>query len=776
MTTLSASTAIQDVLDQLRAHPRLRRQIVHVETLPARPARYASFPAELDSTLVQALRARGIEQLYTHQAEAVAAHLRGENVVVVTPTASGKTLCYNVPVLERLIRNPSARALYLFPTKALGHDQYGNLYDLSRALNREIKVYTFDGDTPTSARAAIRAAGQVVLTNPDMLHAGILPHHTKWIRLFENLETVVIDEMHHYGGVFGSHVANVMRRLKRLCAFYGSRPTFVCCSATIANPGPMAERLVEAPFRVIDANGAPRGERVFIFYNPPVVHAELGIRASSINEARRLAMRFLEREVQTIVFARSRNRVEILANYLKRGQARLHRDPGRIAAYRGGYLPQERRRIEQGIKRGDVLGVVSTNALELGIDIGALQVAILTGYPGTIASTWQQAGRAGRQLQTAVTILVADSSPLNQYLMAHPEFFFGSTPEEGILNPDNVVILASHLMCALHELPMEEGEPFGARPPTALVDNLVEKNIARRSEGRVYWSAEAYPAEGVPLRTATPENFIVHNTSDEGRALAEVDFDSAQLLIHEQAIYLHQGRTYYVDKLDWNRRRAYVREIEADYYTEAIAKSDLKVLHVDHVEPDPMGPGGEAFAPLEARCFGAVRVTTIVPKFKKVKFETHESIGYGDINLEENEIQTESAWWTFRPETEAWLRGQPTLSERLEMGGALHGLAWLLHNVVAFHVMSDPRDLATLPMVRAPHDGRPTIYLYDRSRGGIGLARRAFGLDRQIWRAALEIVERCPCAAGCPSCVGPTAGASPLEKEAARRLLAAMVG
>lgn len=776
MPTLSSQTSIQDVLDSLRQHRGLAQNIVAERVIPAEPARFAPMPEALAPEVADVLRRQGFERLYTHQAEAIEANLRGDNVVIVTPTASGKTLCFNVPVLHRLIERPSARALYLFPTKALSHDQYGGLYDLAKAMERDIKVYTFDGDTPASARASIRTAGQIVLTNPDMLHSGILPHHTKWIQLFENLETVVIDEMHQYRGIFGSHMGNVLRRLRRICKFYGASPRFICCSATIANPKELAETLVEEPFHLIDKSGAPRGERHILFYNPPVVNHELGIRASSVKEACRLAVRFIERDLQTIVFARSRMRVEILATYLRRMMQRLRRDPDRIKAYRSGYLPNERRAIEQGIKSGEVMGVVSTNALELGIDIGSLQVAILTGYPGTIASTWQQGGRAGRQLQTAVVVLVASSSPLDQFLMTHPEFFFDATPENGILNPDNIAILASHLKCALHELPMDDTESFGAHPPTALLDHFASQNIVRKTGGRSYWSAEAYPAEEVSLRTATPQNFIVHNKNDNDRVLAEIDFDSAPLLIHEQAIYIHQGRTYYVDQLDWDRRKAHVREVKAEYYTDAIAKSDLKVLHEDQREVVSSEDTKEKFNPLLSRSFGEVKVSTTVPKFKKVKFETHESVGYGDISLPQQELQTEAAWWTLRPDAADWLTQQGAGSGERELGSALKGLAWLIHNVIALYVMSDPRDVATLPMVRAPFDGLPTIYVYDRVPGGIGLARRAFGLDRQIMRAALEMAERCTCARGCPSCVGPMLESEGPAKQAARILLRGIAG
>lgn len=761
--------AIDDALAALRGSGRVARQIIHWQVIPEREARNAPFPDNLAPEIADVLRAQGIGELYTHQAEAVRRSLAGENVVVVTPTASGKTLCFNLPVLQRILARPESRALYLFPTKALSHDQYHGLYAFTQALGREIKVYTFDGDTPAAARRSIRSAGQIVVTNPDMLHTGILPHHTKWIKLFENLETVVIDELHEYRGVFGSHVANVVRRLRRICDFYGSKPNFICCSATVANPGEMAERVIGEKFSVVDDNGAPRGKRVLVFYNPPVVNKELGIRASSVKEARRVALRFLERNLQTIIFARSRMRVEILTKYLKRGMARLRRDPDLIRGYRGGYLPNERREIEQGVKSGKILGVVSTNALELGIDIGSLQVSILCGYPGTIASAWQQGGRAGRKLQTAVMVLIANSSPLDQFLMEHPEYFLGASPEHGILNPDNIMILASHLKCAVSEVPMREGEVFGPGHPGALLEYFEGQNIVRKSGALYHWSSESYPAEEVSLRTATPQNFIIHNKSDAGRVLGEVDFDSAQVLIHPQAIYMHQGRTYYVDELDWERRKAYVRAIDADYYTDAVSKSDLFVMHVD--ESEAAEAAGEGFAPLASRNLGDVRVDITVPKYKKVKFETQESIGYGDISLPQYELHTQAAWWTLREESKTWLE-----ERGLDLGSGLKGLAWLVGNVAPLYVMSDPRDLPSMAMVRSTFDGLPALYIYDRVPGGVGLARRAFAMDRQIFRAARDVAARCRCQDGCPACVGPALEIGDKARASALALLDGMLG
>ena len=836
--------ALRGIMDV--AH--LRANITHVRRIPARDPRYADFPGALDPRITDALRERGIEQLYCHQARSIEAALAGRDVVVVTPTASGKTLCFNLPVVNELLAHPQSRALYMFPTKALAQDQYLELYGLTQGAGGGLKVYTFDGDTPSNARRAIRAAGNIVLTNPDMLHTGILPNHTGWIKLFENLKFVVIDEVHHYRGVFGSHVANVLRRLARVCEFYGSRPQFICCSATIANPREVAERLTGREFELVDDNGAPAGEKIFLCYNPPVVNEELGIRRGVVNEARRVATRFLAAEVQTIIFARSRMRVEVLLNYLRKTMRKLRRDPNRIAGYRGGYLPNERRLIEQGVKSGQILGVVSTNALELGIDIGQLRAAILAGYPGSVASTFQQAGRAGRKAEISVVVIIASSSPLDQYIIGHPDFIFGSAPENAIINPDNVPILASHVKCAAFELPFEDGELFGGVNPLPVLQYLEEEGVLHHSGGKWHWSSDVFPGEQVSLRSASAENFVVVNVNDKNRVMAEVDFDSTPFLIHTEAIYMHNGQTYFIDNLDWDRRTAYARPVASDYYTDALAKTDIRVLQVDMVEefatgatpslvpgapapetkPAPMarlgsgeefplkprpdatppaandlpprdadvvravvetatgqdarrpappahahGHGGD-FAviamPLLAKSFGEVSVSTEIAKFKKIRFETHENVGYGDIHLPTLEMQTEAFWFTLTPEAKEWLEAQ-----RLDLGAGLGGVAAVLAQVAPLFVLCDPRDLACVPMVRAPHDECPTVYLYDRYPGGTGLARKIFDLDREILAAALEVVRGCHCDSGCPSCVGPEVELGNHAKQAARALLEAMV-
>lgn len=737
-----APQTLEAVVEELLAHPGFAGCFQHIHRMEAVPPTFGEWPDQLPGALREALRARGIERPFSHQAEAIAHAIAGQNVVSITPTASGKSLCYNVPVVKAVLRDPQARALYLFPTKALSHDQYHELHGLTTACGGGIKLFTYDGDTPPTTRRALRDSGNIVVTNPDMLHAGILPHHTSWIRLFENLKYVVIDELHQYRGVMGSHMANVLRRLRRLCEFYGAKPTFLASSATIANPKELAEKLVGAPFEVVSKSGAPRGPKTFLFYNPPVINSELNVRRSVRLEARRLAMRFLARQHQVIVFGRSRLDVEVMTTYLKRGMTRIHHDPEQVTGYRGGYLPTERRTIEEKLKNGTMLGVVSTNALELGIDIGSLEVSILAGWPGTIASAWQQAGRAGRKAGASLTIYIAGSSPLDQFLMNHPDFFFGASPEEGIINPENLVILSSHLKCAAFELPFDEKEQFGPTDPGPILQYLEDEKVLRHSGNRWHYSSDAYPAEDVSLRSAAGENFIVLDTGRDNLVIAEVDFDSAPFLIHDDAVYMHNAKTYLVEKLDWDRRTAYVRHKVVDYYTDSESSSNVQVTQVDEEVP------GTGF--LEAKRLGDVNVSTVVTKFKKVKFETQESIGYGRVNVPPLVIQTEAMWLTFASDATARFK-----KDGHSLAEGLRGIASLLRHTVPLYVLCDSRDVSVHAMVRAPFDQRPTIYIWDRYPGGIGIARRLFTMEKKVLTAALDIVTECDCQHGCPACIGP---------------------
>ena len=556
--------------------------------LPAIAASFAPYPDGTDPRLRSALAARGIDQLYTHQAEAFAHVLGGRNVVTITPTASGKTLCYNAPVLNAILQDPAARALYLFPTKALAQDQLAELHALSELMTRdsdlEIGVFTYDGDTPSDARRAIRGKAHVVLSNPDMVHSGILPHHPRWAKLFENLRFVIVDELHAYRGVFGSHLANILRRLQRICRHYGSDPIFICSSATIANPRELAEGLTGRPFELVEKNGAPRGEKFFLFVNPPVVNAQLGIRRSYLAEARRVALEFLRHNLQLILFAQSRLAVEILTTYLKDA---FHGPPGAadvIRGYRGGYLPNRRREIERGLRDGQVRAVVSTNALELGIDIGALDVSVMAGYPGTIAATWQRAGRAGRRTTRSAAVLVASSAPIDQFIVRNPSYFFGASPEHGLINPDNLHILLDHVKCAAFELPFANDEHFGAEGRDGEVDLqailsvLSEEGFVQHADGQWNWTNESYPADAVSLRSVSSDNFVVVDCTRDERVIGETDFTSGPGMLHEKAIYILEGQLFQVERLDFDGRKAYLRSVDCDYYTTAITYTKVTIL------------------------------------------------------------------------------------------------------------------------------------------------------------------------------------------------------
>ncbi len=739
---------LDQILDSLRTDPDIAPRITVWHEVPPRPACWAPFPPGIDPRLTQTLRLRGIDALYTHQAEAYDAAAAGGDVVVVTPTASGKTLCYNLPVLDRVLKEPGSRALYLFPTKALSADQVDELQQLVRTLAQvtagqaggsvDIKTFTYDGDTPASARRAIRAAGHVVVTNPDMLHTAILPHHTKWLRLFENLRYVVIDELHQYRGVFGSHVANVLRRLWRICRFYGSAPQVICTSATIGNPQEHAERLIGRPATLIDRNGAPSGAKVIAFINPRVVNRELGIRRDTLLEVRDLASEFIRNRVASIVFARSRLATELLTTYL-RDLARQHgRDAETVRGYRAGYLPSERREIERGLREGAIQAVAATNALELGIDIGQLSAAILAGYPGTIASTWQQLGRAGRTTDLSAGFLVATSDPLDQYIVSHPAYFFEQAAEQALINPDNLLVLASHLKCAVFELPLPHDESFGPTTVADIMRHLQEQRIVHDDGARWHYIAEAFPAEEISLRAASTENVVIIDVTDpQPQVIGEVDLPSAPALVHEDAIYIHLGQQYHVERLDWEERKAYVRRVDVDYYTDAEIAVRIAVLN-------------EAAAARGAlvRAHGEVAVTYRPTIFKKLKLYTQENVGWGKINLPESTIHTTAAWFALPPETTGGMN-----TDRLQ--GALAALSHALLNVAPLYLMCDPHDLGRVFEVRSPHTGRPTVYLYERAPGGVGLAERLFRFHDYLIRTAAGLVESCGCAAGCPSCVGP---------------------
>jgi DEAD/DEAH box helicase domain-containing protein len=729
-------------IDDLLSDPDIRPRIAHVERMPPREAEWAPLPEDLSPALAASLASRGMRRLYSHQAKAYELARSGRDLVVVTPTASGKTLCYNLPVVQTLLEEGAARALYLFPTKALSQDQQAELNEVALGGDLPIRVYTYDGDTPDSLRVAARDTGRIVISNPDMLHSGVLPNHAKWIRFFSNLRYVVVDEMHAYRGVFGSHVANVLRRLLRVAAFYGAHPKFILCSATIGNPGELAARLIGREVALVTENGAPRGERVVLFYNPPLIDPMQGIRKSSATESEVLARRLLTSGVKTILFARSRLKVEIIASYIAQALANLYNgDHGiKVSPYRSGLLPSERRAIEKGLREGTIQGVVSTNALELGIDIGGLDAAVVAGFPGAFASFWQQAGRAGRRGSVSLAILVASSSPLDQYIISHPEYFFGRSPENARIDPDNPYIFMDHLKCAAFELPFAEGEEFGTGSATAAgLSLLEEEGIVRKTGGRWYWSDQGYPSEKISLRSATADNVvIVDETGGGAKVIGEMDRPSAKELIFDDAVYIHLGRQYIVRQLDVANRTCHVVEKEVEYWTDAVVKTDIEVLTEDERFP---------LAGSAVECvLGDVLVRSQAEKFKKLRFHSHENVGYGEISLPAEEMQTRAIAIIFP-------KGLGDADEALN-AAVLSGVGRLLQDIAPVFLMCDPRDLGRAERVRDPHFECPAIYFYDRYPGGTGLAEGLVEFLQQSVSAASERLSSCSCAGGCPSCIG----------------------
>lgn len=748
---------LDQLLDALKSSEGFMENVTAWKTIPKKNAVYSPFPEGLDSRVAPALQKHGVNQLYAHQAKCFDLVSQGRDVVIVTPTASGKTLCYNLPVLNAILQNPDSRALYLFPTKALSADQVSELYELIELIGADIKTYTYDGDTPGAARRAVRQAGHVVVTNPDMLHSGILPHHTKWVKLFENLRYIVIDEIHTYRGVFGSNLANVLRRLLRLCEFYGSHPQFILCSATIENPAELAKTLIGREVSLIDENGAPAGEKNFVFYNPPVVNRQLGIRQSVLSQTRAIASMLVKNNVQTIVFGKSRLQVEVLTRQLKE----LVRDPvgnsGRVRGYRGGYLPSERREIERGLRAGNIEAVVSTNALELGIDIGALEACVLCGYPGTIASTWQQAGRAGRRHGTSLTILIASSSPMDQFIVTHPAYFFGQSPENALLNPDNLYIMLNHLKCAAYELPFKQGERFGNAVGTdEMLSYLSDANILRLVGDTYHWTAEEFPASELSLRTAMTENFLIMDVTNPEhiRMVGEMDRFTVPMLLHENAIYMHEGVTYQVEKLDFDACKAFIRKVDVDYYTDADLNISLALLDVMQEKQNAS--------------LGEIKVTALVRMFKKMRFDTGENVGFGPVMLPETEMHTTAVWWTL-DDVIAAKYGKDDLQN------GMLGIANLLRIVAPLNLMCSPRDIAVCYQVKCPFTDKPTLILYDNCPGGVGLAEKAFHMRELLLENAAQVARDCPCETGCPSCVGPETETGLNGKKMALKLIGEML-
>lgn len=775
-----------------RLQHRYRDRITGRFTLPGREGRYAPLPEALPEPLKAALRARGIDRLYSHQAEAWDAAQAGEDVAVVTPTASGKSLCYTLPVLAAAMTQ-GAKALYLFPTKALAQDQVAELLELNRAGDLGVKAFTFDGDTPGDARQAIRLHGDIVVSNPDMLHQAILPHHTKWAQFFENLRYIVIDEIHTYRGVFGSHVADVLRRLKRICAFYGVAPQFILCSATIGNPQAHAQALIERPVRAILESGAPTGDKHVLLWNPPVVNADLGLRASARSQSNRIARIAIKAGLKTLVFAQTRLMVEVLTKYLKDVFDHDPRKPARIRAYRGGYLPTERREAERAMRDGRIDGIVSTSALELGVDIGSLDVVVLNGYPGSVAATWQRFGRAGRRQQPSLGVLVANSQPLDQYVVRHPDFFADAPPEHARIAPDQPLILFDHIRCAAFELPFQHGEAFGPIDPEVYLQALAETGVVHREGERWEWIADSYPANAVSLRSVADGNFVVVDRSDGRQAIiAEVDYSAAALTLYEGAIHMIQSLPYQVERLDWEGRKAYVTRTQVDYYTDSIDYTKLKVL--DRFDGGEAGRGDSHH--------GEVHVVRRVAGYKKIRYYTHENIGYGPVNLPDQELHTTAVWWQL-PQGVLLSRFD---SKQDALDGFL-GAAHALHVVATVAVMADARDLqksvgngdgAWFATQDAGGRGQlrgaghelvpgtamasldvqqfvPTVYLYDNFPGGVGLSEPLWLRQAELVTRARELIERCDCRAGCPACVGPILAVDETRSENTPKSLARQV-
>ncbi|HTA52883.1 MAG TPA: DEAD/DEAH box helicase [Candidatus Acidoferrum sp.] len=791
----STIETLQEALSSLAARYRTDEVLTCIKHIPAREAEFRPMPLWARPELVAAYRAKGIDRLYSHQAAAAELARSEKDFVVVTPTASGKTLCYNLPILNAILENTDTRALYLFPTKALAQDQLTELNDLAARVNDPFGVFTYDGDTPSDARKSIRERGHVILTNPDMLHTGILPHHTKWTRLFENLRYIVLDELHTYRGVFGSHLANVLRRIARIATFYGSRPQFICCSATIANPGELAGQLIERKVDTIEENGAPAAEKLFVFYNPPMINKNLGIRRSYLTETTRVAKELLARKLQTIVFANSRLHTEVLLTYLQQANPATPGGAEPIRGYRGGYLPGERREIERGLREGRVRGVVATNALELGIDIGSLDACVMAGYAGSIASTWQRAGRAGRRSGTSCAVLVASSAPLDQFIVQHPDYFFGRSPEHAYVQPDNLEILVNHLKCAAFELPIAPDEKFGPADIQDLCSRLAEAGFLHRSGGNWHWVQEAYPADTISLRCVTSDNFVIilGSAEDDGntegtkkgapQVIGEVDFSSALTTVHPKAIYLHQGQQYHVDRLDFDQRKAYVRRVNIEYYTDAIRYTQVRVLEI--AEESRLSTPA---ASCSSRAHGDVLVRSQVIGFKKIKFFTNENVGDGKLELPENEMHTTAFWITL---SRSLLTSLPyALSERQS---GIFGLLYALESMASLLLMCDRRDLGTAVGERPSTPGvetewqdasialtdaeetkeyfEPNLYLYDAYPGGIGFSEPLYHVHELLLQKTRELISACPCDKGCPSCVGPAGMKSDRTKEAAFAIL-----
>lgn len=785
-------SGVDAVVDAWLASGAVRPCLAAERLIAERPAETVPFPETLGEGLRRALEQRGIRGLYAHQAQAIAAARSGRSVVVATPTASGKSLCFHVPVLEALSEDPTASALFLYPTKALARDQEHGVRALAREAGLEIPAMVYDGDTPGDARRAARERSRIVITNPDMLHAGILPNHARWASVFQGLRYVVVDELHTYRGVFGSHAAHVLARLRRIARFHGSNPVFISATATIGNPREHAARLFGvAPEEVelVDRSGAPSASRRFFVYNPPVVNAELGVRASSLKHGVHLAADLVKARVPTLVFGQSRNSVEVMLKYL-RAECRGHVPEGAIMAYRGGYLPETRRGVEAGLRAGEILCVVATNALELGIDIGDLDAVVCVGYPGSVAATWQRFGRAGRRGSQSIALLVCSSGSLDQFLAREPDYLLRAGAEEARIDPSNVEILIQHLKCAAFEAPFEldgpgariaspdpaQGDGYAMLDPGATRDALEylgKLGLVHASAGRYHWISEPYPATHVSLRSVGWDNFVIVDLQT-GQSLAELDWRAAHTMLHEQAIYQHDAEQYQVERLDYDDHKAFVRKVEPDYFTTALTYRTVEVIEESAMRPFRQATLG----------FGEVKVLEKVTGYKKIKFFTHENAGYGDVHLPEMQMHTTSFWITV-PEAVVEALGVP----RAEAVEALRGAGVALETVATLALMCEPSDIGrtlgdgaseAAPAGRNPHTRRtggfdPTLFLFDAIPGGVGLASRIYERAPELLEDARRLIRNCPCESGCPACVGPAEGGRARERKARTEALLALL-
>jgi DEAD/DEAH box helicase domain-containing protein len=744
-------------LDALRGRPDYRGQIVHARFVPSRSARFADLERPLHPDLERRLAARQITRLYTHQAAAADAARRGEHVAVVTPTASGKTLCYNLPVLDALLTDPEGRALYLFPTKALAQDQLDTLaaFELPG-----IPMATYDGDTPARARKAARERARILLSNPDMLHVGILPQHFRWKPFLHRLRYVVVDEMHVYRGVFGSNVANVLRRLRRLCRLHGADPRFICTSATIANPQEFARRLLGVDVTVVSDDGAPAGPRWFALWNPPMLGGANGARRGALSEATGLFSELVTEGVRTIAFTKARKVTELISRYAAK---RLREDApdvaSRISPYRAGYLPEDRRKIERRLFDGELLGVVSTSALELGIDVGGLDAAVLVGFPGTIASTWQRAGRAGRGAAPALAVLVAQDDALDQYLMRHPDYLFGRPCEHAVIDPENPYVLARHLRCAAAEIALIPADVslFGDRAHE-LIPLLEQAGELATRRGRWYWiGARRYPAQDIDIRSASGSIFRI--VGPDRKTIGTVEQARAFEHVHPGAIYLHQGDTYLVRALDLTARVARVEPSAADYHTQPRTTIDLSIRR-EHVSR-PWGP--------TVMRFGEVEVATQVTGFARKQLFTDTVLDVQPLDLPPQRLSTTALWFEIPEELERDVRARG-----LDFAGGIHAVEHAAIGVLPLFAMCDRWDIGGVSYPMHPQTLIPAIFIYDGHPGGVGITEKGYVLIDALMAATLEIIEACPCDGGCPSCIqSPKCGNlnEPLDKEAALVLL-----